>query len=46
MRKNTYILHERNVEKHIIPYFKNIFLKDSTPLRYQKVFKSSCKARL
>lgn len=36
VRKNTYILHERNVEKHIIPYFKNIFLKDITPLRYQK----------
>lgn len=36
VRKNTYILHERNVEKHIIPYFNDIYLKDVTPLRYQK----------
>lgn len=36
VRKNTYILHERNVETKIIPYFKDIYLKDLTPLRYQK----------
>lgn len=36
VRKNTYILHERNVETKIILYFKNIYLKDLTPLRYHK----------
>jgi integrase len=36
VRKNTYILHERNVETKIIPYFKDIYLKDLTPLRCQK----------
>ncbi|RYI32036.1 site-specific integrase [Bacillus infantis] len=40
VRKNTYILHERNVETKIIPYFKDIFLKDVTPLRYQKFLNS------
>lgn len=36
VRKNTYNMHERNIETKIIPYFKDIFLKDLTPLRYQK----------
>jgi integrase len=36
VRKNTYILHERNVDTKIIPYFKEIDLKDVTPMRYQK----------
>ncbi|MFP7169218.1 site-specific integrase [Terribacillus halophilus] len=36
VRKNTYILHERNIEKHIIPYFQLINLKEVTALRYQK----------
>lgn len=36
VRKNTYILHERNLNTKIIPYFKEISLKDVTPLRYQK----------
>ncbi|HDX9549389.1 TPA: site-specific integrase [Bacillus thuringiensis] len=35
VRKNTFILHKRNVEKHIIPYFKNINLKDLKPMMYQ-----------
>ncbi|ENQ3106007.1 tyrosine-type recombinase/integrase [Bacillus cereus] len=35
VRKNTYILHERNVEKHLIPYFKNINLKEIKPMMYQ-----------
>ncbi len=36
VRKNTYILHERNVKTKIIPYFKEVNLKDITPLKYQK----------
>ncbi|MCR1833171.1 site-specific integrase [Oceanobacillus caeni] len=40
VRKNTYILHERNVNKHIIPYFKKIKLKQITPLHYQKFINS------
>lgn len=36
VRKNTYILHQRNVDNHIIPYFKNIKLKDITYIRHQK----------
>lgn len=36
VRKNTYILHERNVKTKILPYFKDIKLKDIKPLRYQK----------
>ncbi|HWO95225.1 MAG TPA: site-specific integrase [Bacillus sp. (in: firmicutes)] len=34
--KNTYELHERNTKNHIIPYFKNILLKDLKPVMYQK----------
>ncbi|KMY49534.1 site-specific integrase [Peribacillus loiseleuriae] len=34
--KNTFEIHERNVKNHIIPYFKNILLKDVKPLMYQK----------
>ena len=36
VRKNTFELHERNVKNHIVPYFKNILLKDVKPLMYQK----------
>lgn len=36
VRKNTYILHERNVETKIIPYFQEANLKDIKPMRYQK----------
>ena len=36
IRKNTYILHERNINKHILPYFKNILLKQVKPIMYQK----------
>lgn len=36
IRKNTYILHERNIQKHIVPYFKNILLKQVKPVMYQK----------
>ncbi len=31
VRKNTYNIHERNIEKHIVPYFKNIQLKKVKP---------------
>ena len=36
VRKNTFELHQRNVNNHILPYFKNILLKDLKPLMYQK----------
>ena len=36
VRKNTYLLHERNIEKHIIPYFRDIKIKDIKPIMYQK----------
>lgn len=34
--KNTFELHEQNIKNHIIPYFKNILLKDVNPVFYQK----------
>ena len=34
--KNTFELHEQNVKNHIVPYFKNILLKDVKPVMYQK----------
>ncbi|TGB04716.1 site-specific integrase [Halobacillus salinus] len=36
VRKNTFELHRRNIENHIIPYFKNIKLKNVKPVMYQK----------
>jgi len=36
VRKNTFVLHQRNIEKHIIPYFQEADLKDIKPLGYQK----------
>lgn len=36
IRKNTFELHERNIEKHIIPYFKKIPLSEIKPVMYQK----------
>ncbi|KHD85660.1 integrase [Heyndrickxia ginsengihumi] len=36
VRKNTFELHKRNIEHHIIPYFKDILLKDLRPIMYQK----------
>ncbi|CAM4013719.1 integrase [Bacillus manliponensis] len=35
VRKNTLVLHQRNIEKHIIPYFKNISLDEVKPMMYQ-----------
>lgn len=40
VRKNTFILHERNIEKHIIPYFQNMNLKELKPMMYQKFINS------
>ncbi|EOO73387.1 site-specific integrase [Bacillus cereus] len=37
---NTFLSHQNNVEKHIIPYFKNILLKDFKPVLYQKFINS------
>ncbi|MED5052656.1 site-specific integrase [Anoxybacillus rupiensis] len=34
--KNTFELHKQNIKKHIIPYFKEILLKDVNPTIYQK----------
>ncbi|MFJ7831763.1 tyrosine-type recombinase/integrase [Peribacillus sp. NPDC097284] len=34
--KNTFELHEQNIKNHIIPYFKNVLLKDVRPILYQK----------
>lgn len=36
VRKNTYELHRRNIDNHIIPYFQNINLKEIKPTLYQK----------
>lgn len=36
IRKNTFDLHERNIQKHIIPYFKKIPLTEIKPIMYQK----------
>lgn len=34
--KNTYELHQQNIKKHIVPYFKSVLLKDLKPVMYQK----------
>lgn len=36
VRKNTFELHKRNIVNHIIPFFKNIKLRDIKPIMYQK----------
>jgi integrase len=36
VRKNTFTLQERNVNNHILPYFKNIQLNEIKPIMYQK----------
>lgn len=40
IRKNTLILHQSNIKNHIIPYFKNITLKNIKPIMYQKFLNS------
>ncbi|AWC33297.1 tyrosine-type recombinase/integrase [Bacillus cytotoxicus] len=34
--KNTLSLHQNSIKNHIVPYFKNILLKDIKPILYQK----------
>ncbi|QOT01226.1 site-specific integrase [Brevibacterium sp. JNUCC-42] len=36
IRKNTFVLHKRNIEKHIIPFFSRILLEKVKPVMYQK----------
>lgn len=36
VRKNTYLVHERNIKNHITPYFQSLLLKDLKPIMYQK----------
>lgn len=36
VRKNTYELHHRNIEKHLLPYFKEVDIKSIKPTMYQK----------
>ncbi|UYT03345.1 site-specific integrase [Heyndrickxia coagulans] len=36
IRKNTFNLHKQNIEKHILPYFKEIKLANVKPILYQK----------
>ncbi|PLC16902.1 site-specific integrase [Bacillus paralicheniformis] len=42
VRKNTFELHKRNVNNHIIPHFKNIDIKEVKPILYQKFINSLC----
>src|SRR5690606_37421477 len=42
VRKNTYVMHERNVTKHIIPYFKKLNLTDLKPMIYQEFINYLC----
>ncbi|RCK10963.1 hypothetical protein DT075_27620 [Bacillus licheniformis] len=42
VRKNTIELHKRNVNNHIIPYFKNIDIKEVKPILYQKFINYLC----
>ncbi|WAA10808.1 site-specific integrase [Fervidibacillus albus] len=36
IRKNTFQIHKHNIEKHIVPYFKEVQLRDIKPIMYQK----------
>jgi integrase len=36
VRKNTFIVHQRSINKNILPYFKDIMLADLKPIMYQK----------
>jgi integrase len=40
VRKNTYEIHRRNIDKHLIPYFKKVTLKELKPTMYQKFLNS------
>lgn len=36
VRKNTLEIHQQNIKNHILPYFKNILIRDLKPMMYQK----------
>ncbi|GGC89229.1 site-specific integrase [Thalassobacillus devorans] len=36
VRENTYKLHKYSIEKHILPFFKDLMLDQLNPTRYQK----------
>lgn len=36
LRKNTFEIHRRNIDKHILPHFKEIQLSKVKPIMYQK----------
>lgn len=36
VRKNTLEIHQQNIKNHILPYFKQILIKDVKPMMYQK----------
>ncbi|MGP7817727.1 tyrosine-type recombinase/integrase [Niallia sp. 01092] len=40
VRKNTFNIHKRSIENHLIPYFKEINLIELKPIMYQKFLKS------
>ncbi|PRS24247.1 tyrosine-type recombinase/integrase [Bacillus safensis] len=42
VRKNTFELHKRNIHNHIIPYFKDIDIKEIKPMLYQKFINYLC----
>ncbi|MGN7457861.1 tyrosine-type recombinase/integrase [Paenibacillus pasadenensis] len=36
VRKNTLLIHQNNIKKHIKPYFKNLMLQSLKPVMYQR----------
>ncbi|ANY71697.1 integrase [Paenibacillus ihbetae] len=40
VRKNTLVLHQNNIKNHIIPYFKEINLREIKPIMYQEFLNS------
>ncbi|MGK9252400.1 tyrosine-type recombinase/integrase [Paenibacillus humicus] len=36
VRKNTLLIHQNNIKKHIKPYFKNLMLQSLKPIMYQR----------
>lgn len=40
IRKNTFLIHERSIEKHLIPHFRDINLIDLKPIMYQNFLMS------
>lgn len=44
IRKNTLLLHQQNINNHIVPYFKSIYLREIKPIMYQKFINSLSKS--